>query len=201
MAELPKQLPGLRQKLTSTLDELVHWQKLAKQHQFTADVQYQIALLLACHQAAQQCADGDAVRALQATDRARQSADRWRVTPSERESPQNMLNDHYAGIHDDTLATFYATATEIIENVLDWIFTVASARAAQFRMYDSGDEPAEFHAEDAILLCQMQALCACCEAILPIYLEHKEVAAAKVGVAQYEIAAWKALVLEGTQLY
>jgi hypothetical protein len=123
------------------------------------------------------------------------------MTPSGRESPQNMLDDQYAGIHDDTLATFYATATEIIENVLDWIFMVAAARTAQFLAYDRGDEPAEFHAEDAILLCQMQALIACCEAILPIYLEYREVATAKVRVAQYEITAWKALLLEGTQRY
>ncbi|MCU0491242.1 MAG: hypothetical protein MUD01_06630, partial [Chloroflexaceae bacterium] len=62
-------------------------------------------------------------------------------------------------------------------------------------------EDITFHAEDAILLCQMQSLRDCCEGVLTVCLEQKDVTYHKLLVLQHEIAAWKALVLEGTHRY
>lgn len=202
MAELPKQLPGLRKRLGFSIEELTNWRKLARQYQFTDDIQQQIDLFLSCHHAAQFCVDGDLNQAYRATERALTVADLWRTTPSGRANDRNFVHDHYAGIQDDTMNQFYNIAAEIIEEILDWEFTVASDRAAQSGFgSDPANEEREFHAEDAILLCQMQALCACCESILPIYWEQKDVARHKMLVAHHEIAAWKALVVEGTQKY
>jgi len=202
MAELPKQLPGLRKRLDFSIEELTDWRKLARKHQFTDDIQQQIGLFLSCYRSAQFCIDGDSLQANRLTEHALNVADLWFKTPSGRGTERNFVHDQYAGIHDDTMNAFFTTAAEIIEDVLDWEFTVASERAAQFgfRGQHEGEAP-EFHAEDAILLCQMQALCACCESILAICLEQKEVARHKILVAYHEIAAWKALVLQGTQQY
>jgi hypothetical protein len=201
VAELPKQLAALRRKLEASTREIIQWQKIAKKHRFTDDLQHQIALFLACHRAADDCAQGNAVRAFQTTEQAYQIADQWRKSPSGREDQRNMVHDHYGGIHDDTMNAFYATATEVVENILDWEFGVVSARTIQFSGNDAVDEPAEFHDEDAILLCQMQAFRTCCESILPVYMEQKDVAYCKILVAHYEIAAWKGLIVEGTQRY
>lgn len=202
MAELPKSLPSLRKRLDFSIQELTRWQKLARDHQFTDDIQQQIALFIVCHGAAQSCIDGDTIHALRLIERANQIVEVWRKTASGRGNERNLVHDHYAGIHDDTMNMFYASGAELIEDILDWQFTVASARAAQFSFRgESEGEVLEFHAEDAILLCQMQALCACCESIFPIYWEQKEVARLKILVARHEIEAWKALISAGTQQY
>src|SRR4029079_15555292 len=99
MAELPKQLPSLRKRLDFSIQEIIRWQELAKRHQFTNDIQQQIDLFLACHQAAQSCIDGDTIQAFRITEQAHQIADLWRVTPSRRGVERNLVQDRYAGIH------------------------------------------------------------------------------------------------------
>ncbi len=119
MAELPKQLPALRKRLGFSIEELTNWRKLAREHQFTDDIQQQIDLFLSCHHAAQFCMDGDSTQAYRATEQALTVADLWRTTPSGRANGRNVVHDHYAGIHDDTMNQFYHIAAEIIEDILD----------------------------------------------------------------------------------
>ena len=57
---------------------------------------------------------------------------------------------------DDTLTGFLTTAAALVEDLLNWEFTVASARALLFaaRQPEPGED-STFHAEDTIRLCQM----------------------------------------------
>jgi hypothetical protein len=122
MAELPKQLPALRKRLVSSIEELTDWRKLARKQQFTDDIQQQIDLFLFCHHAAQFCMDGDSTQAYRTTEQALTVADLWLATASGRTNDRNFVHDHYAGIHDDTMNQFYHIAAEIIEEILDWEF-------------------------------------------------------------------------------
>nr|MCU0494911.1 hypothetical protein [Chloroflexaceae bacterium] len=132
MAELPKQLPSLRSQIDFSVQTIVDWQKLAKKQHFTDDIQHQIALLLACHRVALMCIDGDAIKAFTLTKRALHIADLWRNAPSGRENPNNVVHDYYAGIASESFNGIALRAIAMVEDILDWEFTVASTRAIMF---------------------------------------------------------------------
>ena len=80
----------------------------------------------------------------------------------------------------------------IAEDLSDWEFIAVSVRVTgEYR-----GKQIDFDNEDGALLSRMRAFRACLEAVIPCCMEQKFVTQQKIRVAQYEIAAWGALIQE-----
>jgi hypothetical protein len=145
-----------------------------------------------CHLAATACIDDTFNAATRHISRAVKVVDAWVKIPSGRNIRENWIDDHYGGIHSDNFTMQGDAAINIAEDLSDWEFTAVSARAT--REYKG--KPINFDDEDAATLSRMRALRACLEAVIPCCMEQKFVTQQKFRVAQYEIAAWGALLQE-----
>jgi hypothetical protein len=197
MLEPPKSLPTLKRSLQVTLDQAQEWRQRVQQYKLTDDLSSMVDLLHACFLAAIACADDDAITAQNAIQHVLSLAEHWPTVVDGRSISTNFVRDLYGGIHDDELNAAYQSTISVLEDLKDWEYTAASVRATGSMI----DEYIGYHSEDAILLCRMQAIADCCEAVLPIYWEQKRVVQPKLQVAWHQIQAWKALLVAGTTKY
>lgn len=197
MLEPPKSLLALKRSLQGSLEQTEEWHRRVEQYKLTEDLRFMVDLLRACFLAGLACADDDAISAQNAIQHVLPLAEQWPTVLDGRSISTNFVRDLYGGIHDDEMNAIYETTTGVLEDLKDWEYTAASIRATGYL----NDEYIGYHSEDAILLCRMQALADCCEAVLPIYWQQKRVAQPKLQVAQHQIQAWKAFVITGTAQY
>lgn len=189
MLEAPKSLASLRCNLLSQIDFLNEWKQEFQSYPFADDIRLFVELLHLCHYTALACVDDDYRRATDFISRTVETAIDWKSSPSGRHDDKNYVHDYYGGTHDDNWNAVGEAAESLAEELSDWEFVAASARAN----HELSGERFYFDPEATALLSRMRALRACAEVIIACAMEQKAVTQAKAYVAQYEIAAWEAL--------
>jgi hypothetical protein len=192
MLDVPSSLPNIRKGLEFQVGILNDWKRDFRKHPFTDDVRLFVDSLHYCHLAAMACIDDNIDEANKSIARAIKAADAWLRAPSGRNVRENWIDDYYGGIHSDNFNGQGDAAIHIAEDLCDWEFVSVSARATN----EYKGETFDFDGEQAALLTRIRALRACSEAVIPCCMEQKLVTQQKMRVAQYEIAAWAALIQE-----